>query len=163
MTANTTVLATFILTFQGSLALSLNQASVRPGETLRVDVTVSNPGPAVVVDVFFGLLLPAARGSALGCPGGETPLAFVTAGGVVLRCLSASPATFPPRGEHATVPAGLPATTISNFFIAVIPGEAPPDNYTLFLVLTPAGALADGLVDPGDIAASATTRFSIVP
>ena len=46
---------------------------------MQVDVTVTNNGPARLVDVYFGALLPALAGPGFGCPARDA-IAFVTRG-----------------------------------------------------------------------------------
>jgi uncharacterized membrane protein len=41
-----------------SLALRLNQAAFRPGETLRMALAMRNPGPALTTEVYVGVILP---------------------------------------------------------------------------------------------------------
>jgi photosystem II stability/assembly factor-like uncharacterized protein len=47
-----------------------NGALFHPGETLQVDVTVSNVTPPVTVDVYLAVILPPALGRGLGVPAG---------------------------------------------------------------------------------------------
>jgi hypothetical protein len=41
-----------------SLALHLNQSSFTTGRTLRMDLGISNPGPALTTDVYVGAIMP---------------------------------------------------------------------------------------------------------
>lgn len=145
------------------LGLGLNQSTVREGDTLRVDASFSNPDDAAAVDVFFGVLLPAASGGANGCPDGDAAVFFGPNFSVVVRCTSSGAQTFPALFRNVTIPAPLAATTTPGLFSAPIPAGAPPGTYTVFMLLTRANALADGRVDPADIVAVATVDFTIVP
>ncbi len=145
------------------LGLGLNQSTVGEGDTLRVDASFSNPDDAVAVDVFFGVLLPAASGAANGCPGGDAAVFFGPGFAVVIRCTSSGVQTFPALFRNVTIPAPLAATTMTGLFSAPVPAGAPPGTYTVFMLLTRANALADGRVDPADIVAVDTVDFTIVP
>ena len=140
------------------LLLSANDVSYRGGDTLSLGVVVQNPaGVPVTVDAYLAFLLPA--GSLPGCP--AAPAAFVTgAGALVLVCgATASPATFPKLAAGVAISAGFVGT--ATVFTATAPSVAAP--LSAVLALTPAGALADGSVDPGDIAASSSVTFELHP
>ena len=143
-----------------SLELTVEQASLRPGDTLRVSAAVANPGAEVVVDVLFGVLLPQAGP---GCPG--VAVAFLVDGfrGAVVGCLTGWPARLPALLRAVAIPARLPQTPAPGFFEARLPADAGAGEYTLFLLLAAAGALDDGRIDPGDILAAATATFGITP
>jgi len=132
-----------------TLALSLNHDSFKAGDTLEVSLTVGNPGGPVVVDLYIGAALPAAAGPALGCPLGDA-IAFAVAGSpsAVIRCRSASPATFPVF-SRTSIPAGQPPTT-TPFFSFVWP-SAPVGSYTVFAAFVVPDSLADGSLGPTDI------------
>lgn len=143
-----------------TLALALNTHTFRAGDALQVTRTVGNPGSTLLVDVYFGALLPPAAGPALGCPLGDA-IAFIDAlSNIVIRCRSGSPASFPVFAG-ASIPAGQPPTTIPNFFGFVWP-SAPAGPYTVFMAFALAGSLADGSIGPSDIlvVASDTLTFS---
>lgn len=152
----------FRLSKQG--AASSAGLQFKPGDTLQVDVTVSNPGPALIVDVFFGALLPPPAGPALGCPGGD-PVAFFVDNltRAVLTCLSQAPQTFPPLFQRLTLSANLPPTTIVNFFNFVWRVGAPNGTYTLFGAVTPPGAFADGSLGPTQFTAVTTSPVDFAP
>jgi hypothetical protein len=145
------------------LGLGLNQTTVSEGDTLRVDVTFSNPDDTTAVDVFFGILLPAASGAANGCPGGDAAVFFGPDFSVAVRCTSSGVQTFPALMRSVAIPAPLAVTTLAGLFSAPIPAGAPPGTYTVFILLTPANGLADGRVDASDIVAVATVDFTIAP
>ena len=84
----------------------MTPSTLRGGNTLSVNLSVVNPGTAAVVDVFFGFILPPAFAAAFGCPADNTPIAFITAGGAIVKCPSDSPSTFPRFLAGVTVPGG---------------------------------------------------------
>jgi hypothetical protein len=83
--------------------------------------------------------------------------------GFTLTCLSAPPSGFPPLVRGATIPAGLPRTTVPSFLASVIPVGAPPGNYVLFLALTRPNALGNAQLDSGELLAFTSRGFAIVP
>ncbi len=133
------------------LKLDLNQRSFVPGETLRAGVLEANFGPEVMLDRYFGALLPSGTGPAFGCPADDA-IVFLTTR-IVLTCLSAPPQTFEPWTRNLLLPAGLPATNTPDFFSIVWPSEAPMGTYTFFVVFTHAGTV--------DIVALATASASL--
>jgi hypothetical protein len=82
---------------------------------------------------------------------------------VALRCLTASPATFPPLIREVPLPASLPATAVPGFFSVVLPPGIPPGDYVAFVALTAPEAFADGGADPGDVIAVAVVQFTVRP
>lgn len=134
------------------LVLSLNQPLFRPGETLRVGLRAQNPGGAVSVDFYFGLLL----------PDGVTVLFFNSLGGGVVTRLDADPRTFPPMLANATLPPGVEGT-INDFFVYTFSGGEPPGVYIFFAILTPPGAFADGLVNGSDLLTLPVAPFNFSP
>jgi hypothetical protein len=146
------------------LALSLNASAFHSGEVLSANLFAANPGPAGVVDLFFGLLLPPEVGPALGCPGGD-PVVFLADSftRIVLTCLSSSPAGFSPLVHEVAVPAGLPPTAFPVFFSHALPPVLPLGSYAVFAAATPPEAFLDGTLDPGDVLAVTAAPFAIVP
>lgn len=127
------------------------------GDTLYLDLAVAKPGPAVAVDVYFGILAPAAAGPTLGCPGGDAVLLFQdTAVMSTPVCLGAFPAGFQAFLSSVSIPTGLPAIMIPSFFTFTWPPELRAGLYTFFMALTPPGAFADAHVDAGDILSAGT-------
>jgi hypothetical protein len=155
-----------------SVSLALSKPAAAPGrglaftggDTLQVDLTVANPGSAVAVDVYFGMVLPPAAGFSLGCLNGD-PVAFFTnsLATTVVTCLSSPPQSFPALFQGATIPAGVAPTTLVNFWSFVWPATAPVGPYTVFVALTVPGALADGVLAPGDLIAVSTADASFLP
>ncbi len=143
------------------VTLSLNKKTFRLGETLRVDITVANPGPERLVDVYFGALLPPQTG---GCPGRD-PIAFLANGfaTTVVTCLTAPATAFGAHSRNVSIPAALPVTAFPNFFSFLWTSDLPAGFYTVVLFFTPAGALGDGRVDPADVIALAADVLSFIP
>ena len=162
MSAAVAVTATFVL--HPPLALSLNQPTFHAGDTLRVNVTVANPGPTALIDVYFGALLPPAAGPGVGCPGGDA-VAFAADDftRVVVTCLSAPPQGFAPLFRSRMLPGSLPPTTLVDFFSFVWAPDLPAGPYTTFMVLTPPDAFADGSVDSTDFLAAALQGLTFAP
>ena len=123
-----------------TLSLGLDQTSFTGGQTLRLSVTLSNPGPTRQVNGFLGALL---APSAFPCPAGD-PVAFIGPQLTVatVTCLSTLTAEVPPVIRDVTLPAGLPSTTLQSFFSFVWPSTAPVGSYVLFAVFTGADAPA---------------------
>lgn len=144
---------------QPTLTLTLNQSAYSTGNPLDVDLTFANPGASLFLDVYFGVLLPASAGPAVGCPSGDGVIFF--ANGLttpVLACASAPLQGFPRTFEGLSIPAGLPTVTIQSFFGLVWPQGAPAGVYQVFKLLTQANALSDGAINPGDV-----VTFSAAP
>jgi hypothetical protein len=137
-----------------TLTLGLNQATVRPGDTLRVRLGIHTRGPTVTADASLGVLL----------PDGMTVL-FVTSlaplDGVVTR-LDADPRTFAPLATAYDFPPGL-EVTVEDYFVYAVTGDESPGSYAIFTLLTPPGAFADGQVDAGDLRALTLQPFTISP
>jgi len=146
-----------------TLALALNTHTFRAGDALQMTLTVGNPGDTLLVDVYAGIALAPAAGPGLGCPL-EDAIAFLTDGlaHFVIRCASASPASFPRLFAGASIPAGLPATTFPGFFGFVWP-PAPAGPYTVFMAFTVPGSLAHGSIGPGDTIVVATDTLTFSP
>jgi hypothetical protein len=137
--------------------------TLRGGDTLSVNLSVVNPGSAAVVDVFFGIILPPAFAASFGCPAGSTPIAFITAGGAIIKCPADSPSTFPRFLAGVTVPGGLPLTAVPGFFSAPLPVGMPPGTYLVFFALARRGAFLDGSFDADDVLAGSQVIFVVVP
>ena len=143
-----------------TIAVALNSATFTRHDELRLDLTVANPAAALSVDVYLGAVLPPAAGPGLGCPMGDA-VAFVTASsGVAIRCLSASPASFPKFVAGGTIAAG--ASTLANAFSFVWPA-APAGTYTIFVAFAVPGSLGDGDIGPDDVIAIASSALTFSP
>jgi hypothetical protein len=146
-----------------TLALTLDQPSFAPGETLLADVTLGNPtGPAVPVDVYALLFVPLAVAANLGCPPGVGAAAFFTAGfaDVALHCLTDPPSAFPRLLQAVLLPAAFPATLFADVLALPLLG-APPGLYELVLGFTVPNALVDDEVGPDDVVRGATAGFTV--
>jgi hypothetical protein len=144
-------------------ALTLSVVTARAGDTVRASVTVSNPGPAGFADAYLGVQLPAAAAPATGCPTGDAAV-FLEAGfaGGQVHCLSGPPASFPAIAGSVRVDVIPTPITVVDFWSVVIPPGVPPGPYTVFLALTPPGAMDDG-VSVGDVLTVATATFTVLP
>ena len=134
------------------LDLQLNRHSVAPGDFLEVGLFESNEGTATVQDFYFGVLVPPALSTTLGCPAGDGLLFFADAftRTVVLCYLTASPQSFAPLFASMTIPAHLPTTAVANFGLTW-PADIPAGTFTFLIFATPPGAFADGNVGPTDL------------
>jgi len=136
------------------LTLGLNQDVLRPGDTLRIQLGISPPRSSVTADAYLGLLL----------PDGVT-IFFVTRleplDGVVTR-LDADPRTFAPLAAGHVFPMGS-GGNMADFFVYPLTGEESPGAYTIFTLLTPPGAFADGRVDAGDLLGLTLQPFTVSP
>jgi hypothetical protein len=125
-----------------TLALGINQQAFALGDPLQVDVTVGNAGPAVMVDVYFGVLLPPSMGPILGCPAGDA-VAYVVdmAAGpseFVVTCLSSGPSSSVALYSNVSLAGELPPLVLTNFFSCDWP-PIPAGDYTFFMSFTEAG------------------------
>jgi hypothetical protein len=137
-----------------ALTLRLNQTRFRPGETLQVGLSARNPGPAVVADFYFGVIL----------PDGITA-AFVTSLSpldVIVRRLDADPRTFPPTSPQDLIPGGLDVS-LEAFLSYQFSAEEFDGTALVFALLMPAGALAEGQFDPEKILALDVQAFTLTP
>ena len=133
------------------LGLHLSQTAFVPTETLRVDVTIANPGPAFDADLYFGNLL----------PDGVT-LIFVThlaPPTVVASALTGDPRNFQPVLTNLRIPQGLTGGLVTDFPLSFA-GVEPSGEYLAFAVLAKPGAARDGRIDPGDILAITMKPFT---
>jgi hypothetical protein len=137
-----------------TVTVGLNQGTFRTGETLRVALGIHNLGPNVTTDAYLGVLL----------PDGVT-VSFVTRlaplEGVVTH-LDADPRTFAPLAASYEFPPGL-EVIVEDFFVYPVTGGDSPGSYTIFTLLTPPGAFADGQVDTGDLLGLTLQPFTISP
>ena len=134
------------------------------GEVMSVDLTVSNAGAGRLVDVLFGILLPAAPGLGSGCPAGD-PVVFLADDFArnVSGCASSPPQTFAPLIHRASLPGPLSPLTVPGFFQVAWPAGVAPGPYTMFLLLTEPDAFQDGRVDPGDVVALGMVSVTVGP
>ena len=123
-----------------SVALLVNHTTLAPNQTLTVGIQVDNPGPAQVVDLYIGAIL----------PDGVT-MAFVTPGAIHVRSIH-EPETWTPFVADATMPEAL-HLTINPLFSYTRPGAEGPGTYLFFVVLTLPGVFDDHVLDDGDLLA----------
>jgi hypothetical protein len=81
---------------------------------------------------------------------------------LVVRCLSASTATFPRAASGTTIPGDLPLTSLANFFGLNWPA-GPGGHYSVFMAMTKQGSLADGTAHPGDVLALDFKTIDVAP
>jgi hypothetical protein len=136
------------------VAVTVNQATLRTGETLRVGLSATNPGAPVAVDLYV-----------LGqFPDGVSAVFLASLASPVFApaLLSADPRAFAAAARNVTLPQGF-QTALDPLFTYTFTGAEPPGQYVVTAALTAAGALADGVVGPGDILALVTAQFTFLP
>jgi Laminin B (Domain IV) len=133
----------------------LNRSTARPGDPVEMRVVGGQPGP---VDLYVVVALPSSLSAAAGCGGGQA-LAFLTNSGtaITLACLASPPNTFPRFQASTSVPSGTTLFTIP------WPGNAPAGQYVFAAVVTPPGALADGVINPGDLISVSAFALTATP
>lgn len=146
-----------------TLALAVSPTTAGPGQLVRVDLGISNPGPKGLVEVYFGVVPPAALGPGLGCPGGDA-VAFFTDGftRVVFACLGA-PETFVSLLRPLVLPAPLPPTSVPGFFSLTWPPGVPAGDYIFFVAIVGPRAFADGVIGPGEVVAVGFATLTALP
>src|SRR5262249_47231975 len=104
------------------LALSANGTALGAGNRFELTATIANPGPAAIVDVYFGAVLPSSTG--LACPARD-PVVFLADGftRVSVSCVSAPSQTFAPLTRRVTIPAAI--QTSMTLISLVWPAGAP--------------------------------------
>lgn len=139
-----------------ALALSPNKPAFAAGDQIHLDLTEANPGPATIVDEYFGAFLPSSAGPAFGCPSGDAVVFFVdNFTRVVATCLSSTPPTLAPLSSSLSLAGGLQAALVRNFFTFTWPANAPAGSYTFFAAFTSAGTL--------NVIASAVSTVNFAP
>ena len=134
------------------VSLAVNDVAFSTGDTLTVDLRVNNPGLPSSADFYVGAIL----------PGGNEILFF--------RDLSLQTGVASTSNIASLVPirAGV---SLSAAFTADLPsliqwtwtGSDVPGVYRMFLVAAVKGALADGVVDPGDFLGASTATLVFAP
>jgi hypothetical protein len=127
-------------------SIAANGTNFFPGVTLVVGRFMTNPGSALTVDLYVGVL----------APDGET-LVFVTDSGFVLGRIS-DPVTFRPiqTGVSLSTPFVI---SEPEFLRYTWNGTEPAGSYVLFFAVALAGAFSDNSLDPGDLVALGTASF----
>ena len=107
-------------------ALSLNQTSLKAGDTLRVGLTAQNAGSPLRADFYLGILL----------SDGVTVF-FVTSlapvAGLGTR-LDANPNTFQPLLANISLPQGMDVS-LTEIFAFTFAGKEPAGTYVVFAAL----------------------------
>jgi hypothetical protein len=80
----------------------------------------------------------------------------------IVTGLDADPRNFAPLAPAYAFPAGEEAT-VEDFFVYTLTGGEAPGSYTLFTLLTPPGAFADGQINPGDLLGLTLQPFTVSP
>jgi hypothetical protein len=135
-----------------SLVISLNQGIFHPGDTLRVALTMDNPGGQLTVDQYVGIIL----------TDGQTILWLTNTAPLegVVGSLGDSPATFTPILRGVNWPTGMHVTQ-TDYFTYRVTGLEVPGTYHLLVGWTKPGSLQDGRIDDGDVVALAWTPFQL--
>jgi hypothetical protein len=132
------------ITAPPSLAIRLNQSTFQPGETLRVTLDLSNPGPMLTTDVYVGIIL----------PDGEQVVFLTNLSPLEgqLTTLSSNPRLFARLLQGVSWPANLHATQ-ENYWVYTRSGLEANGTYHLVVAWTKPNSLQDGSIDEGDILA----------
>jgi hypothetical protein len=127
-----------------SLAIRLNQTAFQPGQTLRVTLDLSNPGPMLTTDVYVGIIL----------PDGEQVVFLTNLSPLEgqLTTLSSNPRLFARFLQGVSWPANLHATQ-ENYWVYTRSGFEANGTYYLVIAWTKPNSLEDGRIDEGDILA----------
>jgi hypothetical protein len=136
-----------------TLSLTVNQSTLRPGDTLRVSLGMRNGNTPVTADEYFGIVHP--DGTTVTFLTSLTPPAGSTAS------LAADARTFPPLVPALALGAGT-NVTLADFFTFTLTGAEQPGTYVVFAALARPGHLADGRVDPGDLLAVAQATVVVM-
>jgi hypothetical protein len=133
----------------------LNRSTARPGDSVQMRVVGGQPG---TFDLYVVVALPSSLGPSVGC-GGSQPLVFLSNSGtaLTLACLSTPPNAFPRFQAGTSVSGGATLFSIS------WPGNAPAGQYIFAAVITPPGALADGVINAGDLIAVSAFALNATP
>jgi uncharacterized delta-60 repeat protein len=135
-----------------SLELTPDKSALTPGQSLRLDLTVANPGPPRHVDVYFGLLPPASAGPLFGCQDGDAVVFYERGFVPGPTCLSTALLAAPPALlAGVTLPGGLESTLLPDVYSVVWPSGLPPGLYRFFLALVRADTLEPIIVDTADV------------
>lgn len=131
------------LPFPLSVALIISPVVVRPGAVVEFSVVAANLGPALPVDVHFGVVLPSQWGAVLDCPGGPSDTMLVFEAGFArteLACLSTTFARGAPLVPAVPIPGGLVETGFRRVLGFLWPGDLPLGIYTFVLGVAAAGS-----------------------
>ena len=135
-----------------TLPISVNQTSFSTADTLRLDIATSNPGLTSRVDIYSVILFP-----------DRNTLANFTDldATLVIGRLNAL-ADLEPMIKNLSLTSTF-SVSLSGFFTYQWTGGEPVGGYTAYLVMVPAGALADGVINQNDIIQIDSADFTFKP
>jgi photosystem II stability/assembly factor-like uncharacterized protein len=128
--------------------VSVNERTFSAGQTLVPSAALMNLGEPKAADIYLGILL----------PDGNT-IAFFTSAGEVVFGNIADPASLRPLATGVSMAAPFTATA-PNFFSYQWTGNEPHGEYLLFLLVTQASALSDGILTDDEILALDAEPFA---
>lgn len=132
-----------------ALGLTVNDAAIVFGESLRVGVTVANPGGAPAADFVFALLL----------PDGATIVSAGPGIGVRFGRLSDLRSIVPVvRGVPLAAPFRFQEPSFFNYTFS---GIEPQGTYRILFAAFSAGALDDGAIGAGELLALTARDFTV--
>jgi uncharacterized repeat protein (TIGR01451 family) len=134
-----------------SLDICLNQSTFQPGQTLRVTLDLSNPGPILTTDVYVGVTLPDGVNTLF--LSNFSPLEGV------ITILRNDPRTFARLLRNVSWPAGMRATQ-QEYFTHTFTGLEPLGTSHFLVGWTKPNSLEDGRIDEGDVLAPAWAPFT---
>lgn len=134
---------------QPSLAISLNERMFRQGATLNLGVRLTNPGGGPVCDFFLVIVL----------PDGARAVS-IRQGAPVFGSTSNLQSLVP---FASAVSLQAPLTVDRHLFSHTFDGNEPQGTYRVNFVALTAGALGNGVVDPGELVAWTVETFSFAP
>lgn len=135
-----------------ALAVRPNQTQYAPGDTVRLSFDLAAADTAADLDLLVAILLPDGRNalflSALSPPTWHT------------ANLAGDPRLFVPLLGAVTLPAGY-ASQHKDLLVLDTPSSLAAGNYSALLMALRHEGLADGVLDAGDIAASAQAALAV--
>jgi hypothetical protein len=134
-----------------ALTLEISQPIYHPGEALAITVTVDNPGLTESADFYVVVRL----------PDGVTAASLQMGGGASFGRL-ADLASLVPAARGVSL-AGAFSTRLDPFFVYPWNGSEPVGGYRLFLAAVRTGALADGVLGPGELLALESLEVRLDP
>jgi len=134
------------------LTLNVNQAVLRPGDTLRVTLGTRTGNTPLVADEYVGVLHP--DGTTVTFLTRLTPPAGPT------TSLAADARTFPPLAPALALAPGT-NVTLADVLTYALTGAESAGTYVVFAALVRPGHLADGRLDPGDLLAVARASVDV--
>ena len=132
-----------------TLGLTVNTATITPGDTLVAGVTVNNPGNGPLADFYFLIVLP--DGATVVSAGPGVGARFGTIGN--LRSLV-------PVVRGISLASAFPYQA-GSFFSYTFSGVEPLGTYRLYFVAARTGAFDDGAINGGDLLAVASRDVTV--